>query len=541
MSMFSCKQVKAILRVPKDEDDWDKLEKVRREIVLIAQGLRKATLDTTQEASELANAINNGNDPEHPTLYNSIGGGISWIPHGSLLMLDEEDKMYFHEHVYRDARRDYLVEQVRRYQPGTEISVLTRPMHHRKLAPPDDYFLKLLANERMSLKECGRRAKPQPAVGTQAVLDHMLLTLWDAVFLDDCIRWSKQKVINLTVDRTLTMAKYFLLGLEVGKEPLFTGICAMCGSLLYGSCNGRGNSNGKAGHPIDKNGVTVLTKAGHADTDAQPPCFLRFSPKLFAQEAPHIFEHDAATNRLRLKNTEGGYPWYAEKAGHWLYCIDCFDRYIAKTEKSHVPFRDKASQHFMKPTWSTRKRQHQNTQQEASIQSQVETTDVDVPLVDVPEGGVSIDGFDAPIFEQCPVDSDEEGALPHVLEDNNSSGGLPFADTEVDNDVDEDCPAQVELPEVAPVERPTLEQYQAKWADKLAQHSLSNDDSFSADNLCPRPIPQLWQDCPHVAFHELVSPDAQGRLALCRPISGLQPCNIINGVEQYAHMSGDVP
>ena len=73
---------------------------MRREIVLIAQGLRKATLDTAQEAAELANAINNGNDPEHPTLYNSIGGGTSWIPHGRLLLFDEENKAYIHEYVY---------------------------------------------------------------------------------------------------------------------------------------------------------------------------------------------------------------------------------------------------------------------------------------------------------------------------------------------------------------------------------------------------------------------------------------------------------
>ena len=529
------------MRAPNDEDDWSKLQLVRQEIVLIAQGLRQSTLDTAEEAAQLANAINNGNDPEHDTPYNSIGEGTSWIPPGSLLLLDKDKEAYIQCEVYQEARRDYLVEQIRRKKPGTQFRVLTRPLYHRKLAPPDDYFLKLLANERMPLKECGRRAKPHPADNTQAVLDQLLLTLWDALFLDDCIRWTKQKVTNLTVDRTLTMARYFILGLEVGKEPLFTGICAMCANLLYGSWNGRGISNCKAGHPIDKNGAVVRTEVGRPDTGAQPPCFLRFSPKLFAEEAPHIFEHDPATNKLRLKNTEGGYPWYAEKPGHWLYCTDCFERYIAKTEGSHVPFRDKASQRCMKPTWNERKRQYNETQQEASAEPQVENATLDDPPIDIPVGDASVFGFDAPIFDQGPIDSDEEGIATPVLEDNNSTGVLPFATCEVDYIEEEGGPAEVELPEVAPVERPTLEQYQAKWADKMAQHSRSNDDSFSAENLCPGPVPQLWQDAPHVAFHELVSPDAQGRLALCRPISGLQPSNTINGVEQYAHMSGDVP
>ena len=48
------------------------------------------------------------------------------------------------------------------------------------------------------------------------------------------------------------------------------------------------------------------------------------------------------------------------------------------------------------------------------------------------------------------------------------------------------------------------------------------------------------QDCPHVPFDELKSQAAQGRLALCRPISGLQESSIVDGVETYAHASGEI-
>jgi hypothetical protein len=536
-SMLYCKQVKAILRTPKDEDNWNKLQQLRERIVLIAQGLRKSTLDTMEEVTEFANAINTGHDSEHVEIYNSVGEGISWIPPGSLLLLDKDDVSHIHTHVYREARRDYLVEKVRQTRLGTEISVLTRPLYHRGIAPPDDYFLKLLSNEHMSLKQCGRRAKPQPADGTQAILDHMLLTLWDALFLDECIRWTKQKVTNLTVDRTLTMARYFLMGLEVGKEPLFTGLCAMCANLLYGSCSGTGISNCRAGYPIDKHGCKVCTVDGSADTGAPPPCFLRFSPQLFAKEAPHIFKHDPSTNRLLMKDTDGGYPWYAEKRGHWLYCTDCYERFIVKNERSYVPFRDKASQHFIRPTWNQRKRQYEEAQQEAS--ACVENTPADEPLLDVCDGDVSM-VVDAPIFDQGLVDPDSKSVATPVLDDSFGSGALPFVNG--DEDVHQDANrVEVELLELPRIERPTLEQYQAKWADKLAFHSRSNDDSFSAENLCPVPVPQLWQDAPHVPFDELVSPDSQGRLALCRPLSGLQSSTTIDGLEKYAHISGDVP
>ena len=74
----------------------------------------------------MAHAINNGHNPEHPTRYNSIGEGTAWIPPGSLLLLDEDDAAHIHGEVYQEARRDYLVEKVRRTRPGTEIRVLTQ-------------------------------------------------------------------------------------------------------------------------------------------------------------------------------------------------------------------------------------------------------------------------------------------------------------------------------------------------------------------------------------------------------------------------------
>jgi len=43
--------------------------------------------------------------------------------------------------------------------------------------------------------------------------------------------------------------------------------------------------------------------------------------------------------------------------------------------------------------------------------------------------------------------------------------------------------------------RPTLQEYKTKWALLLAEHSRAIESNFSAENLCPKPIHQLWNDC----------------------------------------------
>ncbi len=82
----------------------------------------------------------------------------------------------------------------------------------------------------------------------------------------------------------------FSKGLTVSRDALFSGMCAMCANLLHGSV-GTKVSNCLSGAPIDKNGQAVLTAAGAPDVDAQPPCFSRYSPAMFAAEAQAINTH----------------------------------------------------------------------------------------------------------------------------------------------------------------------------------------------------------------------------------------------------------
>ncbi len=123
------------------------------------------------------------------------------------------------------------------------------------------------------------------------------------------------------------------------------------------------------------------------------------------------------TNVLRLRREDEGYPWIAG-AGGWLYCTDCFDRYISTNDRArvhHAPFRDKvpctcarvnqclwlapfrlqASQVDMKPTWNQRKRQHEATEQQQGDDDPIEDP---AGVLDLPAGDPGVVS-DAPVFD----------------------------------------------------------------------------------------------------------------------------------------------
>ena len=185
---------------------------------------------------------------------------------------------------------------------------------------------------------------------SEKLLDMLLLALHQALWLQKCDEWSNSGVANLPHDETLELAKWFMKGQSVGRKPLVDGICANCGCLLYGTVNGFALSNKNSGPPTDRDGAV------HDDPAAQPPFLLRFSPRLFAREVPAIFEHDPASNRLRLKGAAEE-PWLRKTLPHqranpdscWLYCHDCHDtNFGQKARQRHIPFRDKASQGAMR-------------------------------------------------------------------------------------------------------------------------------------------------------------------------------------------------
>ena len=180
---------------------------------------------------------------------------------------------------------------------------------------------------------------------------------------------------------------------------------------------------------------------GTPGTDAMPPFLLRFSPAFFAREAPEVFVYDESTNRLSLR-AGAREPWlrppharHGEDRNTWYYCLDCQERWFPSPGQrfhSHVPFRDRASQHYTKPV--IRKGKPVDTATTSEVEPEME-----------PE----MDCLSAP------------------------------------EDVMEDEFPPLDLPTEPPEARPTLDEYQQRWHDKLAYHTRTNPGEFSRDSLCP--------------------------------------------------------
>ena len=76
-----------------------------------------------------------------------------------------------------------------------------------------------------------------------------------------------------------------------------------------------------------RDGEILKTGTGGPKTDAQPPFLLRYSPHLFAREAPEVFEWCEKTNRLSLREGRSP-PWIhvftdsarTNRTHTWLYC-----------------------------------------------------------------------------------------------------------------------------------------------------------------------------------------------------------------------------
>jgi hypothetical protein len=255
---------------------------------------------------------------------------------------------------------------------------------------------------------------------------------------------------------------------------------------------------------------TQLISSGKPETHAQPPCLLRFSPKLFAEECPTMFAYDEGTNTLSLqpgrhppwvrKTFEQDRSYIRDSTKTWTYCTDCKARWCpdtAQRSKAFLPFRDRASQINLRPhkPYKAADPSSGGTQPSQSQQSEPEHE---------PEGGA--DAFIGDV--DMPDDGEDE---PIVL------------------------PMTEAVPDAPDAEAyPTLTEYRAQWAARLAMHSRPTGGQYSNRNLVPKPVQNLWQDCPMTPFDDLKSEEAQARLSCCRPVSAFTPSSMKEGVPRYS-------
>ena len=227
---------------------------------------------------------------------------------------------------------------------------------------------------------------------------------------------------------------------------------------------------------------------------------------------------------------------------------DCFTQHIGHSDRRRssrgVPFRDKASQCVLKPTWRSQQRREEEAEADAATAMVVAEPDFDTGQAEAyEEPGSDVADED---IDKARADDDNPIAEPESEPDVEHGEAKPEdgADDKCsDQDSAEDAALPVEedaLPVLPQVSRPSLEEYKEKWTRLLAKHSKPVEGEYSIGNLVPTPIHQLWNDCPHVPFAELKSEEAQSRLSVCQPISGLTETTRAGGVERYAHNSGEV-
>lgn len=482
--------VRAIFKKPEDELVWTNLEALRGVICSLLEAETEIGFDR-EELDGLAAAL----EASPSTIYpDEVGAGCK-LPVGARALVPHAPDGNVKE------RRARIVAAVREMSgEWIVVRALLRPRCTER-SPPLDTTARMLFGDAPLQQACEDASKSM-----QELFDAMLLVLWDALFLNQCEKWTRDGHANLPESECVELARWFLRGQAYSSKSIVDGICSQCGALLHGACNqSSALSNKRTGPPTNRDGTPLYHPDGSPVTEAQPPFLLRWSPGFYASEAPVVFAHDPETNRLSLQPGVGE-PWLAppgrggEDKRTWLYCNDCWKRWFPEGRKqSHIPFRDAASQAYLKPVRRSGK--------------------PPINAEETPRSQRSAAEPEAEPAEALPEASDEPAA----------------------GDLDEEDDVEVpDLPLHAPEKRPTLEEYQERWNAGLAWHARAVPGEFSRDNLVPAAVPQLWQDCPHVPFGALKSVDAQSRLSVCRPHSSLEPANCADGTPRYAHCTGDV-
>ena len=261
--------------------------------------------------------------------------------------------------------------------------------------------------------------------------------------------------------------------------------------------------------------------------NAQPPFLLRYSPLFFARSdaAPAWFVHSKRTNRLSLRQGVQP-PWIRPNAptgeqAVWQYCQGCSDSYFhaGQRTKAHIPYRDKASQHWIRPIRRFRKQAQPRPAAEAA------------PAAPIPEPPAPDNDADMVQGEPVVGEVESEGEAMEGLP-SDAEGG----DACEDDDLEDFgafaargfVPKSFNLP---PDEPPrSLADYKKDWDEKFASHSRDVPGEFGRSNLIPKAVPELWQDCPHVDFDALKTDAAISRLSVCRPYSAIEQASCATGI-----------
>ena len=177
--------VRDILRKPSDEVHLGKLEHLRKAILSCVVGEQCVQVDC-EEAGRIASAIEGCS---RGRVFGEVGKGCD-LPAGSRVVLESA------------RNKNELVEQVRALN-GDWLCVQMFPFGTSRAPLVGNFYHKM---EELTVTYLKESLKPQE------LLDEMLLTLFDAIWLAKADEWSRLGVANLPPDETPELARWFMKG-----------------------------------------------------------------------------------------------------------------------------------------------------------------------------------------------------------------------------------------------------------------------------------------------------------------------------------------
>ena len=90
-------------------------------------------------------------------------------------------------------------------------------------------------------RQCKERGRPQPPNGCFL---HLCLELGQLLWQEQCHQWTATRKAWMSESRVLSCVRFYMQGQRVGDAPVFDGMCANCGHLLYGPVNRNTASTG---------------------------------------------------------------------------------------------------------------------------------------------------------------------------------------------------------------------------------------------------------------------------------------------------------
>ncbi len=212
------RSVKDIFQQAQHEADWGRLEQFRLVLQDFCQGKTEVHLANQEESDALAAAIRAGPRNSHGIEVGDVG--FKKIPAGCFVEIPNAFK----------GRRTDLETVAKNFErSGMEVlTVFMRPLRSKKRPAMLDAFTKSLFGQ-----ASGRMLAESNGWEADEMFDKMALVLYDQLFLELADSWSRKGKANLHSSDTNDLARYFLIGMNIGQTV--DGKCSNTRLLLYRS------------------------------------------------------------------------------------------------------------------------------------------------------------------------------------------------------------------------------------------------------------------------------------------------------------------